>query len=112
MKQAISQLRSGQVTHAVRDTAIDGINIHEGDYIGIVEKAIVTASPSLQEACRELLTTMLEDGGELVTILTGEQADEAETASLTAWIQTAFPDAELEVHEGGQPLYPYLFAVE
>ncbi|MFC5652104.1 DAK2 domain-containing protein [Paenibacillus solisilvae] len=112
MKQAISQVRSGQVTHAVRDTAIDGINIHEGDYIGIVEKAIVTASPSLQEACRELLTTMLEDGGELVTILTGEQADEAETASLTAWIQTAFPDAELEVHEGGQPLYPYLFAVE
>lgn len=112
MKQAISQVRSGQVTHAVRDTSIDGINIHEGDYIGIVEKSIVTASPSLQEACRELLTTMLEDGGELVTILTGEQAEKAETALLTSWFKTSFPDAELEVHEGGQPLYPYLFAVE
>ena len=105
-------MRSGQVTHAVRDTSIDGININEGDYIGIVEKSIVTASSSLQEACRELLTTMLEDGGELVTILTGEQAEEAETALLTSWFKTSFPDAELEVHEGGQPLYPYLFAVE
>lgn len=112
MKQAISQVRSGQVTHAVRDTSIDGINIREGDYIGIVEKSIVTASTSLQEACRELLTTMLEDGGELITILTGEQAEEAQTAQLTSWIKTSFPDAELEVHEGGQPLYPYLFAVE
>lgn len=112
MKQAISQVRSGQVTHAVRDTSIDGINIHEGDYIGIVEKSIVTASTSLQEACRELLTTMLADGGELITILTGEQAEEAQTAQLTSWIKTEFPDSELEVHEGGQPLYPYLFAVE
>ena len=55
---------------------------------------------------------MLEDGGELVTILTGEQAETAETALLTSWFKTSFPDAELEVHEGGQPLYPYLFAVE
>ncbi|BBH19656.1 kinase [Paenibacillus baekrokdamisoli] len=112
MKQAVSQVRSGQVTHAVRDTVIDGIEIQEGDYIGILEKSIVTASPSLQEACSELLIAMLEDGGELVTILTGEQADGEETAALVDWIKSAYPEAELEVHEGGQPLYPYLFAVE
>jgi hypothetical protein len=55
---------------------------------------------------------MLEDGGELVTVLTGEGTDEAETAALSDWLKEAYPDAELEVFEGGQPLYPYLIAVE
>ncbi|SFS61485.1 hypothetical protein SAMN05428962_1475 [Paenibacillus sp. BC26] len=112
MGEAAKQVRSGQVTNAVRNTSIDGITIHEGDYIGIMEKAIVTASPSLQETCRELLARMLEDGGELVTILTGEQADAAVTAEFVQWATDTFAHAELEVHEGGQPLYPYLFAVE
>ena len=112
MNYAISQVRSGQVTHAVRDTSIDGMVIHEGDYIGILEKSILSASPSLQEACSELLGAMLEEGGELVTILTGEQANETETVELATWIKTAFPEVELEMHVGGQPLYSYLFAVE
>lgn len=112
MNEAVLQVRSGQVTNAVRNTAIDGISIQEGDYIGILEKTIVAASASLQETCRELLARMLEDGGELVTVLTGEQAIEAETAELTAWARDNFPDAEFEVHAGGQPLYPYLIAVE
>ncbi|WP_201755503.1 DAK2 domain-containing protein [Paenibacillus glycinis] len=112
MNDAVLQVRSGQVTSAVRNTSIDGITIQEGDYIGILEKTIVTASASLQETCRELLARMLEDGGELVTVLTGEQAKSSDTAELTAWAREAFPDAEFEVHAGGQPLYPYLIAVE
>ncbi|WP_192043664.1 DAK2 domain-containing protein [Paenibacillus rhizovicinus] len=112
MNEAVLHVRSGQVTNAVRNTTIDGISIHEGDYIGIMEKTIVTAAPSLQETCRELLGRMLEDGGELVTVLTGEQAKASDTAELTAWAREMFPDAEFEVHEGGQPLYPYLIAVE
>ncbi|MBW7458966.1 hypothetical protein K0U00_33450, partial [Paenibacillus sepulcri] len=106
------QVRSGQVTHSIRDTTIDGIEIREGDYLGIFEKAIVSATPSLQLTCRELLTLMLENGGELITVLTGEPADKAETSELETWVRETYPDAELEVHEGGQPLYPYLFAVE
>ncbi|MFC4101002.1 DAK2 domain-containing protein [Paenibacillus xanthanilyticus] len=112
MQQAAKQVRSGQVTHAVRDTSIDGIDIREGDYIGILEKSIVTALPDLTEACQALLARMMEDGGELVTILTGEQADLSHTEALSDWIMEQYPDAELEVHAGGQPLYPYLFAVE
>ncbi|MNR57735.1 hypothetical protein D3C85_1785700 [compost metagenome] len=77
-----------------------------------MEKSIVTASSSLQEACRTLLSRMLDNGGELVTVLTGEQASEEETSALTDWARETYPDAEMEVHEGGQPLYPYLFAVE
>ncbi|MBW7474153.1 DAK2 domain-containing protein [Paenibacillus oenotherae] len=112
MTEAAKAVQSGQVTHAVRDTSIDGIDIREGDYIGIMEKSIVSASSSLQEACRTLLSRMLDNGGELVTVLTGEQASEEETSALTDWARETYPDAELEVHEGGQPLYPYLFAVE
>ncbi|WP_192043499.1 DAK2 domain-containing protein [Paenibacillus lycopersici] len=112
MSEAVLQVRSGQVTNAVRNTSIDGISIQEGDYIGILEKTIVTASPSLLETCKELIGRMLEDGGELVTVLSGEQAKASETAELTAWAKESFPDAEFEVHEGGQPLYPYLIAVE
>ncbi|MFC0330795.1 DAK2 domain-containing protein [Paenibacillus sepulcri] len=112
MAEAALQVRSGQVTHSIRDTTIDGIEIREGDYLGIFEKAIVSATPSLQLTCRELLTLMLENGGELITVLTGEPADKAETSELETWVRETYPDAELEVHEGGQPLYPYLFAVE
>ncbi|MFD0713648.1 DAK2 domain-containing protein [Paenibacillus sp. GCM10027626] len=112
MERAAGQVQSGQVTHAVRDTSIDGVDIREGDYIGIVGKSIIAATPNLQETCQHLLTRMLDNGGELVTILTGEQAAEDDTAQLMEWIEETYPDVELEVHAGGQPLYPYLFAVE
>ncbi|AZN43843.1 DAK2 domain-containing protein [Paenibacillus albus] len=112
MNTASKNVRSGQVTNAVRNTEIDDITIQEGDFIGIMEKSIVASSASLQETCQALLTRMLEDGGELVTILTGEQANAAETAKFIAWAKDTFDDAEFEVHAGGQPLYPYLIAVE
>ncbi|MFC3344283.1 DAK2 domain-containing protein [Paenibacillus abyssi] len=112
MQQAAEQVQSGQVTYAVRDTVLDELTISEGDFIGIQEKTIVAASPELQQTCRELLSRMISQGGELVTVLTGEGAAEEETAALSDWIRTEFPDVELEVHSGGQPLYPYLFAVE
>lgn len=112
MRAAAETVRSGQVTLAVRDTTMDGLSIREGDYIGILDKDIVAASASLQETCRKLLTRMLEDGGELVTLLTGEGADEAETEALSGWLKEEYPEAELDVVTGGQPLYPYLIAVE
>jgi uncharacterized protein len=112
MVQAAESVQSGQVTLAVRDTVMDGLSIREGDYIGIMEKEIVASSGSLQDTCRELLKRMLDDGGELVTLLTGEDAVDSDTEAITAWLSDAYPDAELEVHPGGQPLYPYLIAVE
>lgn len=106
------QVVSGQVTQAVRNTSIDGVDIQEGDYMGIKEKTIVSSKPSLLEACQLLMATMVEDGGELLTVLTGEDAKEADIEMLCEWIEEAYPDVELEVHVGGQPLYPYLFALE
>lgn len=112
MKNAAEQVVTGQVTKAVRDTSIDGVSIREGDYIGIKEKEIVASRENLAEACQSLLAAMLEAGGDLLTVLTGEDADAAVTASLCDWAQEQYPDLELEVQHGGQPLYPYIFAVE
>ncbi|WP_138752934.1 DAK2 domain-containing protein [Paenibacillus sinopodophylli] len=112
MKNAAEQVVSGQVTKAVRDTTIEGVDIREGDYIGIKEKTIVVSKAALQEACQGLVASMLDAGGDLLTILSGEEADAAETASLCEWIGEQYPELELEVHKGGQPLYPYVFALE
>jgi uncharacterized protein len=112
MLNAIGSVQSGQVTFAVRDTTIEGIEIKEGDFIGIHDNKIVTANRSLLETCHNLLDSMMEAGGEVVTILTGEEAKESDTESIEAYLKEAHPDAEVEVHYGGQPLYAYLFAVE
>lgn len=112
MLAAIANVQSGQVTFAVRDTSIDGIEIKEGDFIGIHDSRIVTANRNVQETCRNLLDSMLEAGGEVVTILTGEEANQADTGEIEAFLKENHPDAEVEIHYGGQPLYAYLIAVE
>jgi uncharacterized protein len=112
MTKACESVISGAVTKAVRDTTLDGVDIREGHYIGIKDKAIVVSAPSLEEANRELAARMLSSGGEVITILSGEGASLEETEKLTDWLSEQYPDVEIEVHEGGQPLYPYLFAVE
>lgn len=112
MKNAAEQVVSGQVTKAVRDTTIEGVAIREGEYIGIKEKTIVVSDADVLGACQSLLASMLEKGGDLVTVLTGEDADPSVTAALCEWIAGQYPELETEVQVGGQPLYPYLFAVE
>ena len=112
MGDASQAVRSASVTQAVRHTEIDGVEVRDGDYIGILEKRIVVSRPLLGDACRDLVAKLLEQGGDLLTVLTGEGSEPSGTEELTAWIAETYPDVELEVHEGGQPLYPYLFALE
>ncbi|THF73278.1 DAK2 domain-containing protein [Cohnella fermenti] len=112
MTGAIEKVATGQITKAVRDTRMDGVDIREGQYIGILNKTIVASNDGLVEAARELLAKMLATGDEVVTILAGEGADSEYTDTLLSWIGNHYPDAEVEVHEGGQPLYPYWFMVE
>lgn len=112
MVSAASMVISGQVTKAVRDTSIDGVNITEGHYIGLKEKAIVTSQPDLLAASKELLESMLEGDADLITILTGEGATEEITTALCEWLSENFSDQEIDLQYGGQPLYPYVFAVE
>ncbi|MDP4096811.1 DAK2 domain-containing protein [Paenibacillus sp. P96] len=112
MLDAVSRVKSGQVTTAVRDTVIDDIEIKEGHYIGIHNSKIVTSEEELLPTCRELLSQMIVSGDEVVMILTGADSKDAETEALVSWLEQEYPDTEVEVHEGGQPIYAYLFSVE
>lgn len=112
MLEAISLVKSGQVTNAVRDTVIEELQIKSGQFIGISNSKIVAASDELLAASQALLATMLVNGDEIVTVLTGSEADAGVTEALGNWLEEAYPQVEVEVHEGGQPLYYYLFSVE
>jgi DAK2 domain fusion protein YloV len=112
MTKAFERVLTGSVTQAVRDTQMDGLDIRAGQFIGILDKTIVSTAATAEDAGRRLLERMLVDGGEIVTILTGADAEADQAARLEAWIGERYPDAEVEVQEGGQPLYPFLFAVE
>lgn len=112
MQNAVQHVKTGQVTYAVRDTMFDDLEITAGHYIGIADSKIVATEEGLLETSQGLLAKMLAGGDEIVTVLAGEEADEEMTNALVAWIHEEYPDVEVEVHNGGQPIYYYLFAVE
>ncbi|WP_088005892.1 DAK2 domain-containing protein [Indiicoccus explosivorum] len=112
MTEAISFVKSGQVTHAVRDTSIDGIEIKKDDFMGIAENKIVVSAADLKEAAQELLRQLIDDEAEIVTILYGEDAEETDADELAEFIATLNDEVEVEIHHGRQPLYPYIFSIE
>ncbi|CAG7603767.1 hypothetical protein PAESOLCIP111_00630 [Paenibacillus solanacearum] len=112
MQQALHQVQAGQVTYAVRDTQMDGIDIKHGDYIGIHNNKIVSADPDILVSCQQLIASLLESGAEIVTLYTGADADAKLTEQLVSYVQEEFGDVEVEVHEGGQPLYYYIISAE
>jgi len=91
---------------------MDDLSIRAGDYLGIHDGKIVVSVPDLTDACRTLIDSMMAEGGDVVTILTGEEAPDDVTDHLAEYVGKTYPDAELEVHPGGQPLYYYLISVE
>ncbi len=112
MEDAIAHITSGQVTYAVRDTTLDGLEIKAGHYMGIVNGKIVTTTESVTDTLQQLVTKMMENNGEVVTLLTGEEAKDEDTEALVAWLGEHYPNAEVEVHQGRQPIYSYIISVE
>jgi len=112
MLEAIALVKSGQVTNAVRDTSFDELEIKAGQFIGISNSKIVAAADDLLSACKALLSNMIVNGDEIVTVLIGEETEAEITGALGEWLNETYPDVEVEIHEGGQPLYYYLFSVE
>ncbi|MNJ57444.1 hypothetical protein D3C77_530330 [compost metagenome] len=112
MLNSVNHVKTGQVTYAVRDTVFDDLVITAGHYIGIADSKIVATEEDLLVTSQGLLSKMLSGQDEIVTVLTGEEATEEVTESLIAWIEETYPDVEVEVHSGGQPIYYYLFSVE
>ncbi|CAH0416394.1 DAK2 domain-containing protein [Periweissella fabaria] len=103
---------SGQVTTAVRETTIDGLEIHEGDFIGIIDGKLQIAAADLQAASIQMVQKMLDEDSEIITILYGADATEADAETFAAAIAEIDEDLEVEIHQGGQPVYPFLVAVE
>ena len=112
MLEAVGSVKTGQVTTAVRDTTFDDLQIKEGHYIGIADSKIVSTDAELLATSQALLASMLQGGDEILTILSGEDAQNEITDSLIEWVNESYPDVEVEIHEGGQPIYFYLFSVE
>ncbi|MFB4162622.1 DAK2 domain-containing protein [Alteribacillus sp. JSM 102045] len=112
MEAARKEVKTGQVTYAVRDTVIDGLEIKEGDYMSIAEKEIVSSGADFEKVTKDLLEKMIDDDSEIVTLIRGEDADEKIEENIVSYIESTFKDVEVEVHDGGQPLYSYIISVE
>lgn len=112
MTEILSSVVSGSVTHAIRNTAIDGIEITEGDFLGMVDGKIVVSVPDRFSASMDTLQKMISDETEIVTIVIGEEGKAKEAAKIEAALTEIYPEIEVEVHQGDQPVYPYLFSAE
>lgn len=111
MTDAIDHVKSGEVTYAIKDTTYEGLEIKEGEYMGIFGKAIVVSCPDMMEASRELLTKMLDDESELVTLIYGEDAMKEQAEQLAEFIEEN-SDAEVEIYDGKQPVYSFIIGIE
>ncbi len=112
MTQEMNRVKTGQVTYAVRTTCIDGMDIEEGDIMGIGDSGMLAVGKSVDAATLDMMNAMLDEESELVTIYYGSDVSEEEAGALLAKAQERFPDCEIELQDGGQPIYYYLISVE
>jgi DAK2 domain fusion protein YloV len=112
MAELAASVVAGEVTRAVRDSSWDLGPIVEGDHLGLARNGIRAVEATAAEAACSLLATLVTDAHEIVTIIEGEGATPADTRRITEWLGEEWPDVSVEVHHGGQPLYPYLLGVE
>lgn len=112
MESEMLQIKSGQVTYAVRDTNMDGKEIRQGNFMGLTDKTIVSVNESVEEASLELVESMLEEESELVSIYFGAEISEEEAEKLADEILKNHENLDVEVQYGGQPIYSYFISVE
>lgn len=112
MEDNLDTVKSGQVTVAVRDTKLDGRQIRKDDYMGMIDGKIVNTAANLMEATTEMVKLMLDEDSEIVTIIYGKDANQKQADELEQAILAIDEDLEIEIHEGDQPVYPFLISVE
>ena len=112
MEAAISTVKTGEITYAVRDTTIDGYPIKKGDLMGIGDEGILAVGADVRTVALEMLGKMVDDESGLVSIYNGADFGEEETEELTAAVEEAFPDVDVEANFGGQPIYYCILSVE
>ena len=112
MSASVDRVVAGEVTRAVRSSTWSGGKIIRGAYMGIASEGIRSVAPDLTEASKKLLQSLIFQGAEIVTMIEGEGSSQAVTRELSEWIAATWTGIEIEIHHGGQPLYPYLFGIE
>ena len=112
MLEEIALVKTGQVTYAVRDTEIDGKEIKQDDYMGIGDKSILSVGKDLKETTLEMVDAMVDEDSAIVSIYYGSDAEEAAAEALGLAIEEKYPDVEVEINNGGQPIYYYVISVE
>lgn len=112
MIEEMGRVKSGQVTYAVRDTVLDDKTITEGDIMGIGDAGILSVAKDIDSAVIELVEALVDDDDELISIYYGEDISEEEAESLAEEIEVRYPDVDVELQNGGQPIYYYVLSVE
>ncbi|MFC3040291.1 DAK2 domain-containing protein [Virgibacillus xinjiangensis] len=112
MAEAGKQVKTGQITYAVRDTQIDGLTIENGNFMGILDGKIESSNKDRLETVKSLLEQMIDGEDEILTILQGEDAEDREVEELIKYIEETYEEIEVEHHKGSQPIYSYIFSVE
>ena len=112
MSSEMKNVKTGQVTYAVRDTSMDGKEIKQNDIMGIGDKTILSVGKDIEETTIDMLSQLIDDDSELISVYYGEDVSSEQVDSLTAKIEETYPDLDLEVHSGRQPIYYYIVSVE
>ena len=112
MMEAMGNVKTGQVTYAVRNTSIDGKTIHEGDFMGIDDHGIAAVGTELGQTAMELLDSMVDEDSELISIYYGEGVVEEDARALEKAVSEKYGDCDVELYSGNQPVYYYLMSVE
>lgn len=112
MLQAIEHVKTGQITYAVRDTRIDDKEIHEGDMMGIGDHGILAVGKDRMKVAKETVAQMVDDESEVISIYYGADTEEAEAEELATVLEEAYPECDVELNAGGQPIYYYVISVE
>ena len=112
MVEGIGNVKTGQVTYAVRDTHIDDKEIHEGDIMGIGDSGILAVGQSVEETTKEMLAQLVDEDTELISLYYGQEVQEESAENFAQEIEDLYPDVDVDVHSGGQPIYYYVLSVE
>ena len=112
MNDGISNVKTGQVTYAVRDTVIDNHEIHQDDFMGIGDHGILSVGKNRDDVTLEMIQALADDDTELISVYYGSDVSEKDAKMLQARIEEAFPSVDIEMQYGGQPIYYYIVSVE
>ena len=112
MEEAISMVKTGQVTYAVRDTILDEKEIHEGDYMGIGDSAILSVGTDMMDVLKDMLAQMVDEESSFISVFYGEDVTEDAAKEFVAYVEETYPECEVDLTFGGQPIYYYVVSVE